>query len=417
MDFAQRLCPRCASPAGPGRFCPHCGLRLAAAAATTATADGVFHGRAEGNGHGKLRRLLVLSRPGARPPGRRAAGPAPDLLGVLAAADPAALDRARRRRQLQAGLLELARGPEPLQEAGDPWALAGVFLRSYDGRAHTQAAYAGDLADWLSWLERAGVPPFAATLATVESYSREPLSGGRPASPATVHRRLACLSHYYRRALYAGLVQRNPLEQAQRPKVPPPVATLGLSKARAQELLACARERGPRVTLLVLLLLELGLRVSEAVGADIEDLSEQGRHRVLAIRGKGQKTKAGLVPLNMALVEAIEQATAGRRHGPLLATASGRRLTRQHANKLIHHLGRRIGVPELHPHALRHAFVTLSLDEGGSLRDVQDAARHADPRTTRRYDTNRRSLERHPTHLLMPALEPWRTDTAARAAG
>jgi integrase/recombinase XerD len=61
-------------------------------------------------------------------------------------------------------------------------------------------------------------------------------------------------------------------------------------------------------------------------------------------------------------------------------------------------------VPEkadsLHPHDLRHAFVTLSLDAGASLRDVQDAAGHADPRTTRRYDRARHNLDKHPTYAL-----------------
>ena len=64
----------------------------------------------------------------------------------------------------------------------------------------------------------------------------------------------------------------------------------------------------------------------------------------------------------------------------------------------------RVAVPSkaatIHPHDLRHAFVTLSLDAGASLRDVQDAAGHADPRTTRRYDRARHNLDRHPTYLL-----------------
>ena len=71
--------------------------------------------------------------------------------------------------------------------------------------------------------------------------------------------------------------------------------------------------------------------------------------------------------------------------------------------RLVRKLARR-AVPakanSLHPHDLRHAFVTLSLDAGASLRDVQDAAGHADPRTTRRYDRARNNLDKHPTYAL-----------------
>ncbi len=267
-------------------------------------------------------------------------------------------------------------------------------------------AYARDLAGWFVWLAHAGVEPFDATLATVEAYIREPLSSDKPAAPSTTARRMACMSNFYRRIAYEGFIERNPVEFADRPKVPDQAATAGIGKQRARRLIAAARAEGPRETALVLLLLELGLRVSEAVGADIEDLGEQGRHRVLHLKGKGQRTKASVAPLNAAVAHAVDQATAGRTHGPLLITSSGRRLARPHAGKLIKRLGEQIGLPSLHPHALRHGFVTISLDEGASLRDVQDAARHADRRTTRRYDKNRNSLNRHPTHRLLGALEP-----------
>jgi site-specific recombinase XerD len=310
------------------------------------------------------------------------------------------------RREVAQSLLDGARGELALEHPQLAGELAAAFLRRYDNRRPTQEAYARDLADWFVWLAGAGIEPLEVTLATVESYIREPLLDGKALSPATLARRLACLSHFYRRVHYDGLIERNPVEFVDRPKVPEQAATAGLSKQRARRLIAAARAEGSRELLLVLLLLELGLRVSEAVGADIEDLGEQGRHRVLAIKGKGQATKASIAPLNAAVAHAVEQATAGRRKGPLLITSTGARLTRQHAGKLIKRMGEQIGLPDLHPHALRHGFVTLSLDEGASLRDVQDAARHADPRTTRRYDKNRNSLNRHPTHRLLGALEP-----------
>ena len=53
----------------------------------------------------------------------------------------------------------------------------------------------------------------------------------------------------------------------------------------------------------------------------------------------------------------------------------------------------------MHPHMLRHTFVTTLLDAGVDLRDVQVAARHADPRTTMRYD-RARNLDRHPNCIL-----------------
>lgn len=56
----------------------------------------------------------------------------------------------------------------------------------------------------------------------------------------------------------------------------------------------------------------------------------------------------------------------------------------------------------MHPHLLRHPFVTTMLDAGVDLRDVQIAARHADPRTTMRYDPARNNLDRHPNHVLAP---------------
>jgi len=60
----------------------------------------------------------------------------------------------------------------------------------------------------------------------------------------------------------------------------------------------------------------------------------------------------------------------------------------------------RIDVGRLNPHSLRHSFVTAALDAGVSLRDVQDAAGHADPRTTRRYDRARRNLDRAATYAV-----------------
>ncbi len=66
-----------------------------------------------------------------------------------------------------------------------------------------------------------------------------------------------------------------------------------------------------------------------------------------------------------------------------------------------HQQARAAGITKrISPHSLRHSFITAALDAGVPLRDVQDAASHADPRTTMRYDRARHSLDRHATYIV-----------------
>jgi integrase/recombinase XerD len=70
--------------------------------------------------------------------------------------------------------------------------------------------------------------------------------------------------------------------------------------------------------------------------------------------------------------------------------ADGRRLDRHGAGRIVRKTARRAGIGKaVAPHTLRNAFITAALDAGMPLRDVQEAASHADPRTTMRYDNSR----------------------------
>jgi len=153
---------------------------------------------------------------------------------------------------------------------------------------------------------------------------------------------------------------------------------------------------------LVALLGLLGLRIFEACGANIGDLGEEHGHRVLRVRGKGGKVV--LVPLPPAVARAIDRAVDDRTDGPILRNTLNGRMDRHAATRRLKHLATSAGVrmPRMHPHMLRHTFVTTMLDAGVSLRDVQIAARHADPRTTMRYDRSRKNLtatQLHPRRL------------------
>jgi integrase/recombinase XerD len=84
-----------------------------------------------------------------------------------------------------------------------------------------------------------------------------------------------------------------------------------------------------------------------------------------------------------------------------LLALNGLRLDRHGAARIVLRVACRAGITKpVGPHTLRHAFITAALDAGVPLRDVQEAASHADPRTTMRYDRARGSLDRHATYVV-----------------
>jgi integrase/recombinase XerD len=151
-----------------------------------------------------------------------------------------------------------------------------------------------------------------------------------------------------------------------------------------EALLTAARESpNPGDFALVAMLGLLGLRIFEATSANIADLGEEHGHRVLRVCGRG--SKVAQVPLPPAVGRAIDRATGFRDRGPILLNGRGARMDRHAATRRLRRLAQSTGLQaKVHPHMLRHTFVTTMLDAGVDLRDVQIAARHADPRTTMR---------------------------------
>jgi hypothetical protein len=88
------------------------------------------------------------------------------------------------------------------------------------------------------------------------------------------------------------------------------------------------------------------------------------------------------IPLAPRTARAIDLAVGERTGGPVFLAADGRRLDRHGAGRIVRKAARRAGIGKtVTPHTLRHAFITAALDAGVPLRDVQEAASHADPRT------------------------------------
>jgi integrase/recombinase XerD len=277
-------------------------------------------------------------------------------------------------------------------------AAVAAYLGRYRGqtRLHTNS----DLRIFLRWCDEQTLAPLAAVRTDIERYVRW-LQEVRRFQPSTVSRRLSIVVGFYRVCVVDGLLPHSPADYVRRPPVPAESPTLGLGHLQFEALITTARKStNPNDFALIALLGLLGLRIFEACGASIGDLGEEHGHRVLRVRGKGGKV--ALVPLPPAVSRAIDRAVGDRDDGPILRNTLGARMDRHAATRRLKHLAATAGVrmPRMHPHMLRHTFVTTMLDAGVSLRDVQIAARHADPRTTMRYDRARKNLDRHANYIL-----------------
>jgi integrase/recombinase XerD len=286
-----------------------------------------------------------------------------------------------------------------------------VSLRS----ARTRRAYFGDLAAWLAWLGERHLDPLSVGRVQVDMWVRAHTDAG--AKPVTIRRRLAALSGWYRYLAAHDVIEHHPVAGVVRPWVDPDHSeTIGLDRDQARALLAAADADTGRARLrtaaALRVLLHNSLRVDELCQADVADLGHDKGHRVLTVARKGHRRAR--MPLAPSTWDALEAYLVDRAHragladwrqleGPLLATATGGRLRQSQLWELIQRLAKAAGIESwarLSVHSLRHTGITLALDAGATLRDVQDYAGHRDPRTTRRYDRSRHSLDRSAVYTV-----------------
>lgn len=275
--------------------------------------------------------------------------------------------------------------------------LAGWLLSH--GNSNTRAAYARDLAMWCEFLETVGVDLFAARRTHVDAFARTLEAAKR--RPTTVARAIAAVSSWSCWCIQEEHMDSNPAECVTRPKTGEAHVALtpALDREHLGRLIATATDTQDRA--LVLLLSVLGLRVSEALALDVGAVHADRGHRVIVVNGKGDtRTTMPVPPIVAHALEALE-AHHDRTDGPLFTLTDGQRMTRHSATAVLQRLSRRAGIaPAVRPHTLRATAITSALEAGASLHQVQDLARHADPRTTRRYDRARGSLDAHAAYTL-----------------
>ena len=213
-------------------------------------------------------------------------------------------------------------------------------------------------------------------------------------APSSRRRRAAALKGFYRFAYGEGVIE---VDVASHLDLPRPTRRLPdtLDVEEVDRLLEAASSGGLRDRALLELLYAAGLRVSEAVGLDRDDVSLDGAF--VRVIGKGDKER--LVPIgDVALDWLVSWLDEGRppllalhhvdavRGGPLFLGDRGRRLARQQAWAAVHAAARLSGLAgRVSPHTLRHSFATHLLEGGADLRVVQELLGHASISTTQLY--------------------------------
>jgi integrase/recombinase XerD len=262
---------------------------------------------------------------------------------------------------------------------------------------NTLEAYRRDLRRYAEFLGTRGVKdPVAAGEAEIAAFvahlSEAEFEPGKRYRPSSVARALAAVRSLHRFLVLEGDTEADPAEGVARPKVPRTLPrplsvdeVAALVAAPAGDDPAALRDRAILETLY-----GAGLRISELVGLDVDDVDlDEG-----SVRAVGKGSKERVVPLGRFAVRALEgylvrgrpDLASARTRGALFLNQRGGRLTRQGCTNIIKAMARRAGIRKrVTPHMLRHSFATHLLEGGADVRVVQELLGHASVATTQIY--------------------------------
>ena len=288
-------------------------------------------------------------------------------------------------------------------------------LRERNASAHTIKAYTGDLDNFAAYIG----PRMSARAWNWKKIDHIAIRGflshlyDKGLSKTSVARALAAVRSLYRWLAQEGVVEQNPAKLVSTPRLPkklPRVPTIEEMNSVLDSKMPEVASFPERDRLLFELLYGCGIRNSELVGINLDDISMS--NEAILIRGKGKKER--YVPFGGSALAALaaylpwrQQLLATLRNAPKNATSArgisaksmpakvmpallvnqrGGRLTTRSVGRIVKRIAVAKGLsPEVHPHTLRHAFGTHMLEEGADLRAIQELLGHERLATTQRY--------------------------------
>jgi integrase/recombinase XerC len=281
------------------------------------------------------------------------------------------------------------------------------YLRlNRNASAHTVAAYDSDLSQFLAFAgqetgKRKHIAPGDLNLDLIRGFLGELHRQGQ--ARASVARKVSALRGFARYLRREGWIDSDPTALAVSPKREQKIpAHLSVDEmSRLLDVPDVSTPLGRRDRAILELFYASGIRLSELVGLDVEDVDLSARARVARVMGKGGKER--IVPFNTTTEKAIRAWLPDRlairsasprsqiprsksQNDPLFVNFRGARLTGRSVQRLVSHYVKgcstRFGIS---PHALRHSFATHLMQNGADLRAIQELLGHVQLSTTQRY--------------------------------
>ena len=263
-------------------------------------------------------------------------------------------------------------------------------LRQRNASTHTVKAYAGDLENFGNYIGPRGWKNIDHV--AIRGFLSHLYEKGL--SKASVARSLAAVRSLYRWLAQEGVVDQNPAKLVSTPKLPrklPRVPTIEEMNSVLDGAMPEIAAFAERDRLLLELLYGCGIRNSELIGINVDDIRVS--NEAILIRGKGKKER--FVPFGGSAASALRAYLPERQRvlsekkkttSALLINQRGGRLTVRSVGRIVKKIAVAKGLsPDVHPHTLRHAFGTHMLEEGADLRAIQEMLGHERLSTTQRY--------------------------------
>lgn len=263
------------------------------------------------------------------------------------------------------------------------------LVREKHASQNTVSSYLRDISQFADYLQARGPELLEVTAETVQSYMDWMLSRGK--SAASVTRFLASVKSFYNFQIFSGKVKANPAKGVAAAKAERKYPKILTSKEvdLFLEQPQCVDAKGFRDHAMLELLYATGIRVSELITLDLEDLNLAAGFIHCSSKGKER-----IIPLYRTAVKALQdyawkirpQLISDEEETALFVNMNGERMSRQGFWKIIKYYQEKAGIQkEITPHTLRHSFAVHLLENGADLRSIQEMLGHADISSTQIY--------------------------------